>query len=370
MEDLIMEERVGLNPARIKVVGVGGGGCNAVNRMFTDGIESVEVYAVNTDIQHLGMLEVPHKIQIGEKVTRGLGAGAKPEIGEQAALEDVDKIKDALKDTDMVFIAAGLGGGTGTGAAPVIAQTAKEMGILTVGVVTLPFKFEGPRKMDIALKGLEKLKDNTDTYIVVHNQRLQEISNKGLKFKEALKEVDSVLSRAVRSITNVLATNAVINVDFADMKTIMENGKLTLIGMGSSKEMGDVESAVEQAINSPLLEGRSIEGARRVLVTIWISENTEYSDVERAMEEVYKRAGSDPEVIFGAVEDESQDAYIKVAIIATDFDKQQTETQEENVFRVVKREPQNLRKAVPEENINPVEPEEEIPAILRRKRKI
>ncbi len=368
---MAMEVQGALNPTRIKVVGVGGGGCNAVNRMFMDGIEDVEIYAVNTDVQHLGSLSVPHKIQIGEKVTRGLGAGARPEVGEQAALEDVDKIKEILKDTDMLFVAVGLGGGTGTGAAPVIAQTAREMGILTVAVATLPFNFEGPRRMKVALEGLERLKENVDTYIVIHNQKLQEIGNKVLTVKDAFKEVDNILSKAVRGITNIISTSAMINVDFADVRTVMEEGGLALIGMGEGRGEGKIDTAVDQAITSPLLEGNSIEGARRLLVTLWVSEDVPFNEVEQAINSIMERAHNEPLIIFGAVLEEGVDNFLRVAVVATDFDKAESgREEEENLFRIIKREPQSLKKAVPEENINPVEPEEEIPAILRRKRKI
>ncbi|RMH06618.1 MAG: cell division protein FtsZ, partial [Aquificota bacterium] len=207
-----------LNPTRIKVFGVGGGGCNAVNRMYLDGIEGVELFAINTDVQHISSLSVPNKIQIGEKVTRGLGAGAKPEVGEQAALEDADKIKEILRNTDMLFLAVGLGGGTGTGAAPVIAEIAKDMGILTVAVVTKPFNFEGPRRAQVANEGLERLRDLVDTYIVVNNQRLVELADRNFSIREAFRMVDDVLSKAVRGITSIIVTPALINVDFADVR--------------------------------------------------------------------------------------------------------------------------------------------------------
>ncbi len=366
-----MEFQGGLNPTRIKVMGIGGGGCNAVNRMFIDGIDDVETYAVNTDVQHLTALSIPHKIQIGEKVTRGLGAGARPEVGEQAALEDIDKVKEVLKDTDMLFIAVGLGGGTGTGAAPVIAQTAKEMGILTVAVATLPFNFEGPRRMKVALEGLEKLKENVDTYIVIHNQKLQEIGNRVLTVKDAFSEVDGVLSKAVRGITNIISTSAVINVDFADVRTVMEGGGLALIGMGEGRGEGKIDVAVEQAITSPLLEGSSIEGAKRLLVTLWVSEDVPFHEVEQAINGIREKAHDEPLIIFGAVMEREAENFLRVAVVATEFDKSQAkEEEEETLFRIIKREHPPMKKAVPEESINPVEPEEEIPAILRRKRKI
>jgi cell division protein FtsZ len=210
-----------VNPTRIKVFGIGGGGSNAVNRMCLDGIEGVELFAINTDIQHLTSLSVPNKIQIGEKVTRGLGAGARPEVGEQAALEDIDKIKDVLRNTDMLFLAVGLGGGTGTGAAPVIAETAKEMGILTVAVVTKPFNFEGQKRMQVALEGLEKLKEVVDTYIVINNQKLVEMAEKNFSIKDAFKMVDDVLSKAVRGINQHSGNTSPDNVDFADVRTVI-----------------------------------------------------------------------------------------------------------------------------------------------------
>ncbi len=366
-----------INPTRIKVIGVGGGGCNAVNRMFLDGIESVEVYAVNTDIQHLEYLEVPNKIQIGEKVTRGRGAGAKPEMGEQAAMEDIDKIKDILQDADMVFIATGLGGGTGTGAAPVIARTAREMGVLTVTVATLPFKFEGTRRMKYAEEGLEKLRENADTYIVIHNERLHEIPNKTITFGDAFKEVDNVLSRAVRSITNVVVTPAMINVDFADVRTTMENGGLALIGLGEGSGENKIETAVESAIRSPLLEGNDISGSRRLLLTVWVSPDVPYSDVYQAVERISETANEDVMLIFGAVVEEGLQDYMKISVIATDFDEsagKQSGRLQDSGFKVIpgSKGASQVKKAVPDDSIQPIEPESdsEVPAYIRRKRKL
>lgn len=358
-----------LNPTRIKVFGVGGGGCNAVNRMYLDGIEGVELFAINTDVQHLSSLSVPHKIQIGEKVTRGLGAGAKPEVGEQAALEDADKIKEILRDTDMLFLAVGLGGGTGTGAAPVIAEIAKDMGILTVAVVTKPFNFEGPKRAQVANEGLERLKDVVDTYIVVNNQKLVEMADRNFSVRDAFKMVDDVLSKAVRGITSIIVTPALINVDFADVRTVMEKGGLALIGMGEGRGDGRRDYAVEQAIASPLLEGNSIEGARRLLVTLWVSEDVPFRDVEETITRIKEAAHEDALIIFGAVLEQDRENFMRVAVVATDFENALSSTQ----FKVVKkpelREP--IRKAVPDANIEPIQPEiEEIPAYLRRKKKL
>lgn len=359
------------NPCKIKVIGVGGGGSNAVNRMYEDGIEGVELYAINTDVQHLSTLKVPNKVQIGEKVTRGLGAGAKPEVGEEAALEDIDKIKEILRDTDMVFISTGLGGGTGTGAAPVIAKTAKEMGILTVAVATLPFRFEGPRKMEKALKGLEKLKESSDAYIVIHNDKIRELSTRTLTIKDAFKEVDSVLSKAVRGITSIVVTPAVINVDFADVRTTLEEGGLSIIGMGEGRGDEKADIAVEKAITSPLLEGNTIEGAKRLLVTIWTSEDIPYDIVDEVMGRIHSKVHPEAEIIFGAVLEPQEQDFIRVAIVATDFPEEKFQVGEREVkFKVIKKEEREEPKEEPKSlsDVTYLE-EEEIPAIVRRKNK-
>lgn len=352
-----------VNPTRIKVFGIGGGGSNAVNRMYLDGIEGVELFVVNTDIQHLTSLSVPNKIQIGEKVTRGLGAGARPEVGEQAALEDIDKIKDVLRNTDMLFLAVGLGGGTGTGAAPVIAETAKEMGILTVAVVTKPFNFEGQKRMQVALEGLERLKEVVDTYIVINNQKLVEVAEKNFSIKDAFKMVDDVLSKAVRGITSIVVTPALINVDFADVRTVMERGGLALIGMGEGKK----DFAIEQAIASPLLEGNTVAGARRLLVTLWVSEDVPFRDVEETIGRIRESAHDDALIIFGAILEENKENFMRVAVVATDFENAVQQAQ----LRVVKKEQKPLQKVVPEPTVEPVQPDiEELPAYLRRKKRI
>jgi cell division protein FtsZ len=352
-----------VNPTRIKVFGIGGGGSNAVNRMYLDGIEGVELFAINTDIQHLTSLSVPNKIQIGEKVTRGLGAGARPEVGEQAALEDIDKIKDVLRNTDMLFLAVGLGGGTGTGAAPVIAEAAKEMGILTVAVVTKPFNFEGQKRMQVALEGLEKLKEVVDTYIVINNQKLVEVAEKNFSIKEAFKMVDDVLSKAVSGITSIVVTPALINVDFADVRTVMERGGLALIGMGEGRK----DIAIEQAIASPLLEGNTVAGARRLLITLWVSEDLPFRDVEETIGRIRESAHDDALIIFGAILEENKENFMRVAVVATDFENAVQQTQ----LRVVKKEQKPLQKVVPEPTVEPVQPDvEELPAYLRRKKRI
>ncbi|MCS7083612.1 MAG: cell division protein FtsZ [Aquificaceae bacterium] len=346
-----------INPTRVKVLGVGGGGCNAVNRMILDGIQNVDVYAVNTDIQHLQTLQVPNKIQIGEKLTRGLGAGAKPEIGEQAAQEDADRMREILKETDMLFIAAGLGGGTGTGAAPVIAEIAKELGILTVAIVTKPFNFEGNRKMQIAAQGLEKLKDKVDTYIVINNQRLTEIEEKNFTIGNAFKMVDDILSISVRSITDVLTTPAIINVDFSDMRTVMEKGGLALIGLGEASD-SKKDLAFERAITSPLLEGNTISGAKKLLLTFWLSEDVPFKDMESVFARVQEQVNQDALILFGVSMEKGRENFMRITIVATDFENQQ---------KVKKPDPPTKPQS-PSPTIQPVFPDDETPAYVRRKK--
>jgi len=314
-----MSQQGSINTTRIKVIGVGGGGCNVVNRAFLEGIEDVSVYAVDTDFQHLSALSVPNKIQIGERVARGLSAEAKPEVGEQAVLEDIDKIKGVIGATDMLILVVGLGGGAGTGAAPVIAQTAKEMGVLTVAVVTLPFDFEGPKRMKVAREGLDKLKDNVDTCIVIHNQTLKEISNKVLTLSDAFLEVDDILSKVVRGITNIISASALIGLDFMEVRMVMENGGLAHIGEGKGE--GKVDIAVEQAITSPFLEGKPINSAKKMLVTIWLGEDSHFNELEQAMDAVTEKIPHDTLIVFGAVPEEGKNDFIRVTLIAMGFDK-------------------------------------------------
>ncbi len=362
------------NPTIIKVIGVGGAGCNAVNRMVLDGISGVEVYAINTDIQHLSLLEVPNKIQIGEKITRGLGAGSRPEIGEQAALEDIDKIKTILQDADMVFIAAGLGGGTGTGAAPVIAQTARDLGILTVAVVTLPFRFEGRQRMEIAKKGLDRIKESTDAYIVVHNQRLLEMGLPDLKLSEAFKLVDEVLSKAVRGITKVVVEPAMINIDFADVQTVLREGGLSLIGLGSASGENRIEEAINQAIRSPLLEGESITGASKLIVTFWADENITLADLDYAMQKIENELAADNLVIFGATTVPDTDKF-EVTIIATGFE-QTGPVRKEKIAQKITKSVENVgeKTAMTTSEPQPIAKKEEklsdnVPEILKRLRR-
>lgn len=308
------------NPTKIKVFGAGGGGSNAVARMYQEGLQDVELYIVNTDLQHLNYLSVPNKIHIGEGISKGLGAGSKPEIGREAALENLDKIKEAMEGADMVFIAAGLGGGTGTGASPVITQAAKEMGILTVAVVTKPFSFEGKVRQKIAEEGLEQLKERVDTYLVIHNDRLLQVAGKNVSFANAFKLVDNILYRSVKGITDLILVPGLINPDFADVKTIMENAGKALIGVGSGKGENKIEEAVVTATSSPLLEGTSIQGAKRLLINVEVSPDLSFMEVNEAVSQIRELAHEEAHIIFGAsiindVEDE-----IKITVIATDFE--------------------------------------------------
>ncbi len=296
--------------ANIKVIGVGGGGNNAVNRMIDAGVSGVEFIAVNCDKQCLMLSKAEKRIQIGEKLTKGLGAGANPEIGEKAAEESRDQILESLKGADMVFVTAGMGGGTGTGAAHVVAECAKEIGALTVGVVTKPFGFEGPRRMKQAEAGIVNLKEKVDTLVTIPNDRLL----------EAFKKADDVLRQGVQGISNLIAVPGLINVDFADVKTVMSNAGSALMGVGTAKGEGGGKAAAEAAIKSPLLEA-SIDGARGVLINVIGGKELSLFDVNEAANIVNEAADPNAVVIFGAVIDENLNDEIRVTVIATGFEK-------------------------------------------------
>ncbi|MEK3869195.1 MULTISPECIES: cell division protein FtsZ [Paenibacillus] len=305
--------------AQIKVIGVGGGGSNAVNRMIENGVQGVEFITVNTDAQALHLAKSEHKLQIGDKLTRGLGAGANPEVGKKAAEESRELIANTLKGADMVFVTAGMGGGTGTGAAPVIAEIARECGALTVGVVTRPFTFEGRKRSSQAELGIEGLKEKVDTLIVIPNDRLLEIVDKKTPMLEAFREADNVLRQAVQGISDLIAVPGLINLDFADVKTIMTERGSALMGIGLATGENRAAEAARKAIMSPLLE-TSIEGARGVIMNITGGANLSLYEVNEAAEIVI--AASDPEVnmIFGAIIDENMKEEIKVTVIATGFE--------------------------------------------------
>lgn len=305
--------------AQIKVIGVGGGGSNAVNRMIDTGVQGVDFIAVNTDAQALNLSKAENRLQIGGKLTRGLGAGANPEVGKKAAEESREQLENMLKGADMVFVTAGMGGGTGTGAAPVIAQVAKDLGALTVGVVTRPFTFEGRRRSTHAFDGIEALKEKVDTLIVIPNDRLLELVDKNTPMLEAFREADNVLRQGVQGISDLIAVPGLINLDFADVKTIMTERGSALMGIGVATGENRATEAAKKAICSPLLE-TSINGARGVLMNITGGANLSLYEVNEAADIV--ASSSDPEVnmIFGAVISEDLQDEIVVTVIATGFD--------------------------------------------------
>jgi cell division protein FtsZ len=307
--------------AKIKVVGVGGGGGNAVNRMIEAGIEGVQFLVTNTDLQALKSSRASVKIQIGEKLTRGLGAGGDPEMGRQSALEDTEKIIEALEGSDMVFITTGLGGGTGTGAAPIIASLATELGALTVAVVTKPFRFEGRRRQRQAEQGLNELRECVDTVITIPNERLLNAVAKGTPFLESFKLADDVLRQAVQGISDIITVPGLINVDFADVKTIMAGMGIALMGTGSAVGDNRALEATQRAISSPLLEEASIEGAKGLLVNVTGGTDLTLFEVNEAMSIIHDSADPDANIIFGAVLDERLADEMKITVIATGFDR-------------------------------------------------
>ena len=307
--------------ATIKVIGIGGAGNNAVNRMVESGIKGVEFITVNTDRQALLLSKAPSKIQIGEKITRGLGAGANPDIGAQAAEESKSEIAEALRGADMVFVTAGMGGGTGTGAAPIVAATAKEMGILTIGVVTKPFTFEGKKRLSQAERGVESLKGKVDTLVVIPNDKLLQIIDRKTSIVEAFKMADDVLRQGVQGISDLIAIPGLVNLDFADVKTIMLNTGMAHMGIGRASGENRAEDAAKQAIQSPLLE-TSIEGARGVIINITGGANLGLHEVNTAAELVQRSVDPEANIIFGAVIDESLDEDIIITVIATGFEKE------------------------------------------------
>ena len=306
------------NVVNIKVVGVGGGGNNVVNRMVRSGAQGVDFIAVNTDKQALNASSANYKLQIGEKLTGGKGAGSNPEIGRKAAEESRNQISKALEETDMVFVTAGMGGGTGTGAAPVVAEIARELGVLTVGVVTKPFGFEGRRRAQQAEAGIEELKDKVDSLVIIPNERLKYASDQKITFVNAFEIADDVLRQAVQSISDLIRDTGFINLDFADVTAIMKGAGMAHMGVGRAAGKGKAEEAARMAISSPLLE-TSIEGARGVLINITGSTDIGLEEVEQAATLVQQAVHPDALTIFGATFDESLDDEIRVTVIATGF---------------------------------------------------
>ncbi|HIU33573.1 MAG TPA: cell division protein FtsZ [Candidatus Pullichristensenella excrementigallinarum] len=328
------------NFASIKVIGVGGAGTNAVNRMVDSGLQGVDFIAINTDKQALTLSKAATKVQIGDKLTKGLGAGANPEVGKQAAEESREEISNIVKGSDLVFVTCGMGGGTGTGAAPVIAQIAREQGILTIGVVSKPFLFEGRQRMKNAESGIERLKANVDTLVVVPNDRLLSVVTKGTTMTEAFRIADDTLRQGIQGISDLIAVPNLINLDFADVRTVMEARGLAHMGIGIGKGENRMVDAAKQAISSPMLE-TSIDGARAVLINITGGPDTSIIDINEAAQLITQAADPEANIIFGAGIDDNLDDEVHITVIATGFEKnpfpakkeepaaQQTETVEE-----------------------------------------
>lgn len=366
--------------AKIKVIGLGGGGGNAINRMVESGVKGVEFIAANTDLQVLNTSKADVKIQIGAELTDGLGAGGKPEVGKESAVESKKEIEEALSGADMVFITAGMGGGTGTGAAAIVAEIAQGLGALTVAIVTKPFSFEGKRRMENALQGIEELRKHVDTLIVIPNDRLREIIDKSTPMLEAFKEVDNVLRRGVQSISDLIAVVGLVNLDFADVKAVMEKSGRAIIGIGIGMGEDRALEAAKQAVSSPLLES-SIEGATDAIINITGGVNLTLFEAEQAAEVVRSAAGNDINTIFGSVINENLNDEVIVTVIATGFDKskKQQEQKQEQQFtspqptrRLPSREdysykPEVLETDDEEGNNNPGSDDIDMPAFLRER---
>ena len=363
--------------AKIKVIGLGGGGGNAINRMIESGVKGVEFIAANTDLQVLNNSKADVKIQIGATLTDGLGAGGKPEVGKESAIESKKEIEDALTGADMVFITAGMGGGTGTGSAAVVAEIAQGLGALTVAIVTKPFSFEGKRRMENALQGIEELKKHVDTLIVIPNDRLREIIDKSTPMLEAFKEVDNVLRRGVQSISDLIAVVGLVNLDFADVKAVMEKSGRAIIGIGIGMGEDRALEAAKQAVSSPLLE-TSIEGATDAIINITGGVNLTLFEAEQAAEVVRSAANTDINTIFGSVINENLSDEVIVTVIATGFDKSKkpeiTNHTSQPVMNPVPRrreeytyQPEVLAEPVEEEprSTNEVPTDIEMPSFLR-----
>ena len=308
--------------AVIKVIGVGGAGNNAINRMIESGIKGVEFIAINTDRQALQISKASTRIQIGEKLTRGLGAGANPDIGSQAAEESKSEIAEILRGADMVFVTAGMGGGTGTGAAPIVAATAKELGILTIGVVTKPFTFEGKKRLTQAERGIANLKDKVDTLVVIPNDKLLQVIDRKTSIVEAFKMADDVLRQGVQGISDLISVPGLINLDFADIKTVMLNTGMAHMGIGRASGENRAEDAAKQAIQSPMLE-TSIEGARGVIINITGGPDLGLQEANTAAELIQRSVDPEANIIFGVVTDENLGDEIQITVIATGFEKEQ-----------------------------------------------
>lgn len=334
---MFLFEEAEIKPAKIKVIGVGGSGCNAVNTMITSKFTGVEFIAVNTDVQALSLSKAPCTLPMGTRLTKGLGAGANPDVGREAALEDTEKIREALEGADMVFVTAGMGGGTGTGGAPIIANVARELGALTVAVVTKPFQFEGALRQRRAENGVDELKKVVDSLIVIPNQQLLAVVDKSVSVAESFKLVDDVLRQAVQGIADLVTTPGLVNVDFADVRTVMAHMGRAVMGMGMSRGDHRAVEAAQKAISSPLLEEGGIHGARGVLLNITGGEGLSLHEVSEASTIVQEAADPDANIIFGSVINKQMKDDVIVTIIATGFEKNMV--QEEPVRQAAKPAP-------------------------------
>ncbi len=353
--------------ATIKVIGVGGAGNNAVNRMIEAEIKGVDFISVNTDRQALQVSKAKTKIQIGEKITRGLGAGANPDVGAQAAEESKAEVAEVLRGADMVFVTAGMGGGTGTGAAPIVAQAAKEMGILTIGVVTKPFTFEGKKRLSQAERGIESLKGKVDTLVVIPNDKLLQIVDRKTSIIEAFKMADDVLRQGVQGISDLIAIPGLVNLDFADVKTIMLNQGMAHMGVGRASGENRAEDAAKEAIQSPLLE-TSIEGAKGVIINITGGDNLGLHEVNTAAELVQRSVDPEANIIFGTVTDESMGDEIQITVIATGFEKNEP-ISSIGVDNIVSKTWEKKVNSIPvSHDTNSSQNDLDIPAFLRKNR--
>jgi cell division protein FtsZ len=359
----------------LKVLGVGGGGGNAINRMIENDVKGVEFVAINTDAQVLRISKAETRLQIGKKLTRGLGAGAKPNIGREAALESEDDIRAILADADMVFITAGMGGGTGTGAAPIIAKFAKEMGILTIGIVTKPFIFEGPKRTQVAIEGLTALKEQVDTLIVIPNERLLSVADPTTSMLDAFREADNVLRQGVQGISEIISVAGLINVDFADVKTVMANKGTALMGIGIASGENRAVEAARKAIHSKLLEV-TIDGATDAIVNITASKELGVFEVEHALEEIRNASGHDINIIYGTTINLDVGDEMLVTVIATGYDLKAKDTIEdfsEQLFRKTSSEQVSITnegfevKKQEEPKAEPERPQRKLPSWLGKK---
>ena len=349
--------------ATIKVIGVGGAGNNAVNRMIEAGIKGVDFISVNTDRQALQKSKAGAKIQIGEKITRGLGAGANPDIGAQSAEENKSEIAETLRGADMVFVTAGMGGGTGTGAAPIVAQAAKEMGILTIGVVTKPFTFEGKKRLSQAERGIESLKGKVDALVVIPNDKLLQIIDRKTSINEAFRMADDVLRQGVQGISDLIAVTGTVNLDFADVKTIMKDTGMAHMGIGRASGENRAEDAAKQAVQSPLLE-TSIEGARGVIINITGGEDLGLHEVNTAAELVQRSVDPEANIIFGTVTDPDMKDEIQITVIATGFEKPEARAAAVDSF--VNKTWEKKINSIPASTDNSAQGDLDIPAFLRK----